>query len=95
MSVEEFRGYLVAGEDEDPMIKLCYDAAVQSAKDAGIPDYLFTADDKKLTLYVYALAAHYYDNRGFMAVGAQDDYTKRMMTKMCFELKHRTEGADG
>lgn len=79
--------------ETDGSIRICLDAAVQHARDAGIPDFLFDGGgDPKLNLYVYALALHYYDNRGFMPQSqayASDEYTKRLMRQMRVELMYR------
>lgn len=82
--------------DDDRTAELCYDAAVQSAKDAGIPDFLLKINDAKYSLYIYALALYWYENRGFMPVGTQNGETQKLMTKMRFELKYRRDdtGAD-
>ena len=70
--------------------QLCLDAAIAHAKSAGVPtDKLNGENNAKYELYIYAIALHYYDNRGFISPGnsyAGDEYTKRMMQAMRVEL---------
>lgn len=89
-SIEGFRAYArLMPDDEDPIIGECYHAAVQHAHDAGIPDSLFEGSgDPKLNLYVYALAAHWYDKRSFET----DGYVKSAAVRMRRELMVRRDG---
>lgn len=95
-TVRDFINYarLPPGED-DLTALLCYNAAVQSAADSGIPDICNTQNDAKYDLYIYALALYWYENRGFMPVGTQNAETRNMMRKMWWELKYRRSGGDG
>lgn len=79
-------------DDTDPTIELSYNAAIEAATDGGVSTELINSSDKA-TLYIYALALHYYDNRGFMPSSqayAVDEYARRMMSQMAFELKVKT-----
>ena len=70
--------------------QLCLDAALSHAKSAGINvDRLTIENNAKFELYIYALALHYFDNRGFQPVSqsVSDDYTKRTMARMRRELE--------
>ena len=88
VTVANFRLYARISPDEETVIPtLCLDAAVQHAHDAGIPDRLDYDGDAKYALYIYALALHYYDNRGFVPIGSSDEYTKMMMAKFRIELE--------
>jgi len=91
VTVANFRIYARISPDEETVIPtLCLDAAKQHAHDAGIPDRLDTENDSKYALYIYALALHYYDNRGFAPSSqafAVDEYTQRMMAKFRIELE--------
>ena len=71
--------------------KMFLDAAVQHAHDAGIPAFLFEIDDPKLELYIYSIADHLYENRGFGRTDptGADDYIEREKRKMRIELKYR------
>lgn len=70
--------------------QLCLTAALDHAKSAGIDvDRLTAENNAKFELYIYALALHWFDNRGFQSVSqtfAGDEYTKRIMTRMRVEL---------
>lgn len=76
---------------ENETAELCLSAAVEHAREAGIPtEKLDTAGNAKYELYIYALALHYFDNRGFLSstqAYAADEYTKRMMRQMRRELE--------
>ena len=88
VTVANFRLYAHISPDEETVIPtLCLDAAVQHARDAGIPERLNYEGDAKYAIYIYALALHYYDNRGFAPAIAADDYTKTMMAKFRLELE--------
>jgi uncharacterized phage protein (predicted DNA packaging) len=93
VSINGFKKYARLMPDEDTeTAELCLAAAKQHAHDAGIPDSLDTDGDAKYALYIYALAAHYYDNRAMMPSSqayAVDEYTQRMMTKFRVELAAR------
>lgn len=99
MSVN-FAGFVAYGripaaaldEDGEALVaELCLRAAVSHANSAGIPtDKLDAADNGKYELYIYALALHFYDNRGFLSSTqsyAGDEYTKRIMRQMRKELE--------
>lgn len=78
-------------DGESYSAQLCLRAAVDHAKSAGIPvDRMISGNNAKFELYVYALALHWFDNRGFQSAlqtFAGDDYTKRIMTRMRRELE--------
>lgn len=79
------------GDDaETAVAELCLQAAIDHAKSAGIPvDKLEETGNAKLELYIYALALHFFDNRGFLSNApsyAGNEYTKQLMTKMRVEL---------
>lgn len=91
VSLTGFKSYArIMPDDTDETAELCLAAAQQHAHDAGIPDSL--NGDAKYNLYIYALALHYYDNRGFTPSSqafAVDEYTQRMMAKFRIELGAR------
>lgn len=80
------------GDDaEGNVAELCLQAAIEHAKSAGIPvDRLNEDGSSKLELYIYALALHFFDNRGFLPNTpsyASNEYMNRLMTKMRVELE--------
>lgn len=89
-SLADFKHYArLLPDDSDPVASVCFSAAIQSARDAGIPDFLNTIGDAKYNLYIYALALYWYENRGFMPIGAQNEETRKIMNQMRIELKYR------
>ena len=82
-------GALALAEDgESFSAQLCLQAALDHAKSAGIRVEEMQ-NSAKFELYIYALALHWYDNRGFTNSGqtfAGDEYTKRLMARMRVEL---------
>lgn len=94
--LEEFRAYARIGEEEpDEVVRLYLDGAIQHAKDAGIPDFLSEIEDPKYNLYVYAMGAYLYDNRGFElssgnAGGALNNLKIQMRRELMLRRK-RTE----
>ena len=99
-TIEGLRSYArLNPDDNDPSLQVCFDAAIQHAKDAGVPDWLFTANDgtgdAKLNLYLYAMAANLYDNRGFeLPNGVSSTYIEGCKRQMRVELKYRVKGAE-
>lgn len=94
-----FEGFCAYGRIDVPTLddgseaftaQLCLQAALDHAESAGIPVKRLTAENNaKFELYIYALALHWFDNRGFEASSqtfAGDEYTKRLMTRMRVEL---------
>ena len=75
-------------EDERVTAELCYRAAMDAARDCGIP--VDTVDNAKMELYVYALALHEFDNRGFSVLNqsaSAEKYRERKMTQWKVELE--------
>lgn len=90
ISLDGLREYAnLMPDDNNTILELCLDAAIQHAKDAGIPEFLFMQEkpDPKLTLYIYALAAHWFDNREFRT----DTFVKRESAKIRRELMYKEE----
>ena len=75
-------------EDERVTAELCYRAALDAARSCGIP--VDTLDNAKMELYVYALALHEFDNRGFSVMNQSayaEKYRERKMTQWAVELE--------
>lgn len=91
-----FKNYarLPLDDPDDQAAEICFNAALQSSADAGIPEFLRLANDAKYDLYIYALALYWYENRGFMPIGAHNDETRRIMSQMRIELKYRVESVE-
>ena len=75
-----------AGESETA--RLCYRAAMDAARSCGIP--VDTIENAKMELYIYALALHKFDNRGFQPITTSlvsEQYRQRKMTQWKIELE--------
>lgn len=86
-SIEGFLAYARIDE-EDPSAQLCYDAAISDAAISGVPPMEGVA---AYDLLIYALALHYFENRGFspgMAVDGrtQDGWVQRKITAFIIKL---------
>lgn len=92
-TLDDFKQYARLPPDDsfDKTAEVCFEAATQAAQDAGIPEFLKFDNDAKYNLYVYALALYWYENRGFMPIGAQNEETRKIMNQMRFELKYRRD----
>ena len=81
----------MAEDGESGTAELCLRAAIDHARSAGIPvDRLNEENNAKYELYIYAIALHWFDNRGFSPPSqayAGDEYTRRMMAQMRVELE--------
>lgn len=88
VTIDTFRGYLRNPPDDDQDLNLYLDAAKQSAKDADIPDY---TDNAKYDLFICALAAMYYENRGLTFSGAYqataEANARRLVNSFVLELR--------
>ena len=94
---DEFCNYAKLAPDDDRVsARTCYDAAVQAAEDAGVRVELM-AGNRKLDLYIYSLALHYFENRGFSPISqayAVSEYTHVMQRKMRTELKYSRQNQE-
>lgn len=97
-TLEEFIAYAKLTPDDDQTdAQLCFEAALQAAEDIGIrPERMY--GNRKFDYYVYSLALHYLDNKGFQPISqayAVDEYTRRVQTKMGKELYYSTQNRGG
>ena len=98
VTVERFRSYLNLPPDSTEDLSLYITAAKDKARAAGIPDY---TDNAQHDLFIYALAAMYYDNRGFAFTGsyqaAAEENARRLFNSFVLELRHgrKQEADDG
>lgn len=86
-SAEGFRKYLRLPEDTDENLDLYLNAAASKARAAGIPDYKRNA---QYDLFLYAVAAVYYDCRG-TDLSAVDSNVQRMINSFVLELRRAGE----
>lgn len=89
VTLEGLRDFLALPEAgrEDQVLYWCLSAARSKARSAGIPDY---QENAQYNLFLYALAAMYYDNRGMGQVGTEDS-AQRMINSFVLELRHAGE----
>ena len=96
---DKLRAYLSLPPDSAEDVSLYLEAARDKARAAGIPDY---RDNTLYDLFLYALAAMYYDNRGFTFTGSYqataEENARRLINSFVLELRYageRTEAEDG
>ena len=89
VTLERLRDFLALPENEreDLILESCLSAARSKARTAGIPDY---QDNAQYDLFLCALAAMYYDNRGMGQIGAEDA-AQRMINSFVLELRYAEE----
>lgn len=95
VTIEQFRGYLRNPPDDDQDLEMYLNAAKQSAKDAEIPEY---ENNAKYDLFICALAAYYYENRGLTFSGSYqataEANARKLVNSFVLELRYGG-GADG
>ena len=76
----------IAGEaDEDLVFTLCYDAAIEYAENAGVPE----PEEKSAAydLLICMLTSTWYDNRGSMIVGQVPNKLERTVSSLVLSLR--------
>jgi len=77
-----------SGEDLSPYLN----AARSKARGAGVPDY---QNNAQYDLFLYALAAMYYENRGMGFSGSYqataEETARKMINSFVLELRHAAE----
>ena len=82
---KELKEYLRLPPDSDGGLDLYLRAARSKARAAGVPDYKSNA---QYDLFILALAAMYYDNRGMTGM---DEKAQLMINSFVLELRHSGE----
>lgn len=76
------------------VLNMCLDAAKQKSKAAGIPEY---EDNDQYDLFILALSAMYYDNRGFTFGGSYqataEANARKMINAFVLELRYQQEAS--
>ncbi|MBC8531750.1 head-tail connector protein [Gehongia tenuis] len=79
-------------DDTEGAARICLDAAIAKARVAGIPAL---QNNAQYDLFIYALAAYYYDNRGLTVSGSYKTGTteaaQKMIDAFVLELRHAVE----
>lgn len=84
MNVVGLRKYLRLPEDTDEDLDLYLHAAMSKAHAAGVPDL---PDNGQWELFIYSIAAMYYDSRG-ADIGER---AQQMINSFVLELRHAPE----
>jgi hypothetical protein len=91
-SADRLRGYLRLAPDDPADLDLFIAAAKSKARAAGVPDY---AHNAQYDIFILALAAMYYDNRGMSFPGtyqqAAEENARRMINAFVLELRYAEE----
>ena len=89
---EGFRSYLGPAADDTSDLSMYLSAAKSKVRAAGVPDY---KNNAQYDLFVYALAAMYYDNRGMAFSGAYqataEDNARKLINSFVLELRDADE----
>lgn len=95
VTIADFREYLnPTPETTDKQLEMWINAAKSEARTAGVPEY---KNNAQYDLFIYALGAWYYDNRGMQVSGTYQATaleTKQKITN-AFVLQLRHAGEDG
>lgn len=95
-TLEGLRNYLVLPPDNEEELSPYLAAARSKARSAGIPDY---EDNAQYDLFLYALAAMYYENRGMTFSGsymaAAEETATRMIDSFVLALRYAGEDKGG
>jgi BarA-like signal transduction histidine kinase len=89
VTVEDFKAYVHAETDTSTIPASCLASALSKARTAGIPAFKSNAH---YDMFLLALAAMYYDNRGLtFADPSLEAAAQRMTNSFVLELRYATE----
>lgn len=93
VSANGLKAYLNCSPDiTEDQLSLWLNAAKSEARTAGIPDF---ENNAQYDLFIYALAAWYYDNRGLQVSGSYQATARETMQKIkdafVLQLRHAEE----
>ena len=90
VTIKTLREYLALPPDApDTIVDICLKAAKSKARTAGIPEFL---NNKQYDMFLCALAACWYDNRGMTFQNAyNDEAAQRLINAFVLELRHAGE----
>jgi hypothetical protein len=89
VSAADLNSYLRLAPDDTESTQMYLDAAKAKAQAAGVPDY---ENNAQYDLFLLALAANYYDNRGMTGI---DTLAQQMINSFVLELRHSGVETDG
>jgi hypothetical protein len=85
VTLEEFKEYI---HDDSPIAKLCFEAAKQKAKTAGVPEF---KNNAQYDMFILALGGYWYDNRSLMDIGGDNTAVQNMINAFVLELRTTEE----
>lgn len=89
VTVAGLKDYLRNPPDNDDVLELYLNAAVEKANSAGIPQY---TDNALYDLFIYSLASFYYDNRGLTFGGSYqataEENARKLINSFVLELRY-------
>lgn len=88
VTIEELKEYLRLPPDSEEQLEIYLQAAISKADAAGIPQY---KNNSHYDLFIMALTAMYYDNRG---MARSDELVDGMVNSFVLELRY-AEDNDG
>lgn len=91
----QLKNYLHMAPDDEEDLDIYLKAAVEKATAAGIPKF---SDNAQYDLFILALAAMYYENRG-MAFGGSyqstaEENARKLINSFVLELRYTAEESD-
>ncbi len=93
VSETDLKKYLRLPADSEEDLSLYLNAARSKAKNAGVPKY---QNNAQYDLFLLALAAMYYDNRGMAFSGSYqasaETNARKMIDSFILELRYAKEG---
>lgn len=102
VTTQSLAKYLRLPPDSEDDLEVYVAAAKSKARAAGIPDF---ANNAQYDLFLHALAAMYYENRGMAFSGSYqataEENARKLINSFVLELRYATEdppeesGADG
>lgn len=91
-TADGLRAYLTLPPDSNEELELYLSAARAKARAADVPEY---RNNAQYDLFIYALAAMYYDNRGMAYSGAYqataEENARKIINSFVLELRHAGE----
>lgn len=84
VNIDSFQAYIRDTSDTE-IARLCLDAAKQKAASADVKEP--EDDNAHYELFIYALAAYWYDNRGLVDIGGDSQAVQNMINTFVLELR--------
>ena len=85
VNVDRFAEYLRTVATDPETLQMYIDAAKDKAQSAGVGEF---KNNAHYDLFIYALAAMYYDNRGMSFTTAEEESARRIINSFVLELRY-------